>query len=148
MAESKQRTGKEIEGRRTAWRPGRAPGQGMCHRCAPTTRAENVLSGQERPSLTHTYIHAQVPPALIQSLNGRDHPSNFIVCRDCRCQLSGVSYALLGWTLADRQCLIQIRTPKLLVTLFITYFFKKTKTRAATSDRHVGVQSNVIFGPV
>lgn len=61
----KQRTGKEIEGRRTAWRPGRAPGQGMCHRCAPTTRAENVLSGQERPSLTHTYIHAQVPPALI-----------------------------------------------------------------------------------
>lgn len=37
-------------------------------------------------------------------------------------------------------------TPKLLVTLFIIYFFKKTKTRAATSDRHVGVQSNIIRG--
>ena len=54
----KQRKGKWREGRRKAWRPGRVPGQGVCHRCAPTT--QGGMCWVDRNALlthTHTYIH-------------------------------------------------------------------------------------------
>lgn len=82
----KTEEGKMEEGKKEgmeAWQGARA---GSVPQMCPHHPGGNVLSGQERPPHTHTYIHSQAPSALILPPNGQDHPSNYTVYRDCGCQ--------------------------------------------------------------